>query len=323
MDDRRQRPGHDDQGSLRGLKGRAPKVAALAVAVLLWRWIPGDAFPGAEIVAYLPALLPGVVACIALALCEWPQTLRAIAICFAAGIFFVALVQEQPNLFRIPRRAAAAAEPHARIALYNVRSYRSGVNNIATHLAAESPDIIGLLEGTTNGRPPDTLVAQLGEEYRWVSTRRLSVASRLPIKEATRVRTDTELAIFRVEIKVHEQWAALWLVDVPSPGLRDSAELFAELEALLATERLPWIAIGDMNAPRHSAALHATFARYTDISARAPNAPRWLATWPSYLPLWQIDHAYCSKEFQPVAAHFAGARASDHRALVVEVAKGR
>ncbi|MDX2176789.1 MAG: endonuclease/exonuclease/phosphatase family protein [Candidatus Sumerlaeia bacterium] len=295
-------------------------LLAPALVALAGRWWPGDGWRVLLPFVYLPAaaaVLPALLGALVL-----PGRRSARAGLAGAAMLLGALgvLREQPALLP-PGGPDEAGEGEVRAVVFNVQTYNSASpKRIGELLRAERPDVVGLLEATVNGRVPEELKRSLGPEYRWVVARRLAVAARAPLGATRRIESGAGAYIFRSEAQLGGGPAAFYLVDFPWPLERDAPALFAELEGVLAAERLPSVVVGDFNTPRQSRLLRRAFAGWTDLSV-APDGPRHLATWPAEAPIWQIDHAFASEHFVARSARFFGAGASDHLGLSVGFAR--
>lgn len=293
--------------------GQAAWVSCLGL--LIARWVPGDRFDVTAPICYAPALvaaLPPLLLCAAFAG-------RARRRAFTASLLLggLAFMQEQPRLLPIPD---PAPPPHGRpikVLLLNVQSYRRGPKVVAGAIRAERPDVIALLESTSWGRVLPGFRQEMGDEYRWTSMRYLALGTRQPIESAESVPLPHDAFAARAVLDWEGRRMALWLIDMPTPPFRKGAEIYAELRPLLESEELPVLVVGDMNTPRQSPLLRRTFRTFEDAT-QAPGAPRWLATWPSGFPAWQIDHAR-TRGLVPTSTHFVEG-VSDHLGIVVEVA---
>lgn len=285
---------------------------------LLARWFPGDEWHWLGLVAYVPAPILGVLAAMLAIPATGPWSARLGAGGAALALGAVAFGFEQPNLL-MPPRGEPATGRSIRVMMYNVQSYRGGVRRIAEVIERENPDILLLAEGTSRGRVPEELKARLGRRYHWTQMRHLAMASVMTPKDSRRLASTPDVRVMRAHFAPPDSEPfAIWLVDVDSPRWRDTGEAFSELRQRIEAEELPLLLAGDLNAPRQSRALARATRGMQDLFRRG-EAPRWLATWPTVVPYWQIDHAFASPEFTAVRAGFAGDTRSDHHALVVEV----
>lgn len=104
----------------------------------------------------------------------------------------------------------------------------------------------------------------------------------------------------------------------PDPRVREIQN--AEMLDYIAGSPLPTILIGDLNAPPSAPEMQALFARLADA---------WLVvggdgfTYPAMNPVRRIDYVLTSQHFRAIAASVIPTTASDHRPVVVELARPR
>jgi len=81
----------------------------------------------------------------------------------------------------------------------------------------------------------------------------------------------------------------IWGFDLPSSPSLSRAALFASLQAQLVESGRPEpdLLLGDFNVPRGSRSLGRAFPEYR--SAFSESGAGWSGTWPTYLPLWDLD----------------------------------
>lgn len=293
-------------------------VYGAAVAATIVRWWPGDAVDALEPVVYAPVAVFAAVGLFATFFASGKFRKRAIAALLLLVLGTAGFLREQPALLW---RAAPGPTfgPPLRVMLYNVQSFRNKIPPVVTAIQDAHPHVVGLLEATTWGKVHGHLKTSTAPEYTWTTTRHLAIGSRVTLLETERIQFGENANIFRSRLEWDGREMAIWLVDMPAPPLRDAADLFAKLAALVETEDLPVIVIGDFNTPRQSRLLRNTFSGYHDLSL-APEGPRWLATWRNDLPLWQIDHGFASWHFSPIRAEIVSGGASDHLGIVFDVA---
>jgi endonuclease/exonuclease/phosphatase (EEP) superfamily protein YafD len=104
---------------------------------------------------------------------------------------------------------------------------------------------------------------------------------------------------------------------VSSPRVARDPQL-RRLVEWIGRER-PDLVVGDFNAPRNSLALTHLPAGYRHAYEAAGSG--WSATWPSFLPLWQIDHTLLGPAIEPARYGFFLSRASDHRGQRLEFSR--
>ena len=293
----------------------ARTLLALALASLAARFLVADRWIATEWNFHIPLPLPVLAALGAVLLSRPPK--RAAAV-LAAGLPLLLLAviwREQPNL--LPRRAAPESPNPIRLVAWNLMSYNLGEEKITQTLAGDDADIICILEGTDQGKPPDFLRKALGKNIHWASTRQMAIGSRIPIRDSGELPTQSRLRVFRATLEVQGRECAVYLIDMPTPPRLDTRDMYNELWAILKLEERPFLLVGDFNTPRGSWHLRRATRDLVDVY---PAAGRWgwLASWPSVFPIYQLDHAFCSGEFRPVDAHFGDARASDHCRQIVD-----
>lgn len=224
-------------------------------------------------------------------------------------------LREQPNLFGAREKPSAANT--SRLMSYNVMAYAISEEGIVNTVREHDPDVLCVVEGTFGTWAPQPLVKGLGDKYKWALGNRLSVASRLPILEEGQPVKGKEFAVLRVVVETPSGPVAIYTLDMNPPVRRRDGPAFAALEKMLAEESHPAIVVGDYNVPRSSVHLSRAMKGWND-AFRAAGANRYLATWPSPVPLWQIDHAYYAGEIEVTRATIPRSLASDHRPLVLE-----
>jgi endonuclease/exonuclease/phosphatase (EEP) superfamily protein YafD len=293
-------------------------IYGAALATMLVRWWPGDAVNLFQSVVYPPIAGFAGAGFFATFFASGAFRRRGAAAVVILVLGIAGFLREQPALLWRPS-AGPAYGPPLRVMLYNVQSFRNKIPPVVAVIKEEKPDVIGLLEATTWGKIHGNLKKFTAPDYTWTTTRHLALGSQMKLLETERIQFGNGGNIFRSRLEWDGRELALWLVDMPAPPLRDAENLFAELSALLETEELPLIVIGDFNTPRQSRLLRRTFSGYHDLSL-APEGPRWLATWRNDFPMWQIDHGFASWHFSPVRAEIVGGEASDHFGVVFDVA---
>jgi endonuclease/exonuclease/phosphatase family metal-dependent hydrolase len=102
----------------------------------------------------------------------------------------------------------------------------------------------------------------------------------------------------------------------PDPRVR--AMQNAEMLALIARSPLPTILVGDLNAPPSAPELQPLFARLLDAWSVSGGDG---FTYPAGNPVRRIDYVLTSQHFRAIAARVPPTTASDHRPVVVELAR--
>ena len=229
-----------------------------------------------------------------------------------------ALHHEQPRLLIVPAPAPIIpADGSAfRVMTYNVEGYHGGEQRVLDFIGESQPDILCLVEGTFANRAPPNVVKTLGDKYHWAVGERLSIASRYPIKESKVLKRTYGRIIMRAVVDVEGQDVAVILADIWVPRLRIEDQVFPELGAFVEMETGPVVLTGDFNTPRGSVWIARATAGMDDALLHE-GAPRYLATWPSYFPLWQIDHMFAGNGLKVLDAEIPHRWGSDHFPLLV------
>ncbi|MGF1571547.1 MAG: endonuclease/exonuclease/phosphatase family protein [Sumerlaeia bacterium] len=285
------------------------------LSLLILRLAFRDRWLGTEVLFWLPFwvfALPAALAILGLLGRRLKLTLIFATLLLSAVIFN----QEQP-LFFTPSSLVNTAKPANATTLlsWNVMMYNQGKRGVIEGYQEPDADINTLVEGTYQGDVPHFLKAELSADYRWVATRQMAVGSKYPVLDFQELTTRTPLRVFQSTLKTNQdEEFLLLLVDLPSPPRRTTAQCFLELEeVLLELQGKPTLVVGDFNTPRGSYWLNRVFRDYQDAYLHAEQRPSgWLASFPNYFPLVQIDHAFASPEITVHRAELLAGEASDH-----------
>lgn len=301
-------------------------TAALALT-LTGRLAPVDSHLSGPILylVYIPSILLVVAALMVGVVYTWrgwprPRIARVIvALTIMTGAGW-ALHREYPALLSANTRPASAPGGGLRVLMWNVQSYSQGRVRVVEAIRDAEADVVCLVEGTFGGHRPDAVARALGGDYDWAVGRRLSVATRLPLREAREVITNRSMSILRVVIGGEGGDFAVLLVDINPPARRGPGVL-AELRAAIDMETLPHLVVGDFNTPRGSRGLERATAGLEDLVA-AHAAGRWWATWPTRpYPMLQIDHAFAGGGLAVESLAIERTTLSDHARLVVTLGR--
>lgn len=283
-----------------------------ALACLFLRIVLRDLFVFSEWLFLVPAIVFAVPATL-FALPAWGGWRLRTGLAAALLLALVAtVVVEQPRL--VPFLVRAKNPPvgrTVRLVAWNVMSYNGGEKPVVDGYKEDDPDVVCLLEGTYRRGAPGFLRKEFGPQFEWIGTRQMAMGTRLPVREAEELNCRTRLRIFRARLDVDGQTLTAMLVDMPSPPRTDTADVYDELAEKLAAETGPLVLVGDFNTPRGSWHLGRATDGMRDFYTSSPGT-KWLASWRSDLPLYQIDHAFCSEGLVPVAANLRGPDGSDH-----------
>jgi vancomycin resistance protein VanJ len=219
-----------------------------------------------------------------------------------------------------------SAEPAAlRVAYWNVYGGRAGAATVAAAIVELDAEIVCLGEAGRAGHPADWEAFQRNLEralpgYRcvarastgWIGTRRSDVVK----VSFTRRRLERIGGAMCLDLSVGGRPLHLALVDLRSKPWLERKEGIAVLR-----EGLPerdWIALGDFNTPLSSHAFDEwrEEGRHAFEEAGAGYRP----TWPLPLPVLTLDHVWTGHGLRALRADVRSFTASDHRALVVDLA---
>lgn len=263
---------------------------------------------------YLPLALlaPNLIFLLLLSPLQWLW--RGAGIIASFTLLLIGFWIEQPNLFRSPPSPAAGGFT---VMGYNVKSYSWGSDRVIATILEHDPDILCLQEGTFGGWAPPKVKAALGSEYNWAVGDLLSVASRFPIRESRMLVSRGQIRVMRAIVETPKGAVTILSVDLAPPQRRIDSDAFDEFWALMEMQEGPVIVVGDMNVPRGSHQLGRATRGLTD-SFRSTGTPRYLATWPSHFPLWQIDHMFHREGVEVLNSWIGTSLASDHLPILAE-----
>lgn len=242
-----------------------------------------------------------------------------VAMGLALGAF--ALVREH-NVWRPEQSSDGALRLlHCNIHWPNRRNAPAVMEFIATR----SDDLIVLTE------PGWLLLEERGARLSaagWtvLRTGRFAVLSKLPILEARPlVRAEsTDLTLLRVDGSSRGLGElAICLADLPSDPLRPRMASAQRIRSLLegsfpnGAPKLDLVA-GDLNNTRDAASLRALFPAMRDAFDDAGRGVG--ASWPAFLPLWQLDHVLLGPKVRAVDYTLIDTGLSAHRAQEVALA---
>jgi len=289
----------------------------MLLAVFLSKILLEDRWFLAKFPFYVPAVLALPAALVAGLAGAGPWWWRAGLVAAAGGLGGTCLYIDQPMLFSSSMPSTKRGE--LRVMTYNVMAYMISEKEIEKAIREADPDVLCVVEGTFGQAPPG-LVRLLGKEYRWAVGKRLSIATRLPLGDSGMILDERNVKALAAQVRVNGEDVTVVAVDVRPPVRRDDWAAFDELYAVIQmqlSEGRPFVLSGDLNVPRGSYHLRRATAGLTDAFQAAP-AGRHVATWPSWLPLWQIDHAFNSPGVVPARAEVLEVFGSDHLPIVVE-----
>ncbi len=157
--------------------------------------------------------------------------------------------------------------------------------------------------------------ALAGRELRWLPGEML-LAVRGTISGIVPHRLDGGWAVV-ARVTVRDRPLTVIAVDFPSSPLRPRNGAFRRLDELIAAER-PDVVLGDFNTPRDSALFGSLRDGYAHAFEAAGSG--FDGTWHRRLPILAIDHVWCAPSVRVVSCRLESSGASDHRAVLAELA---
>lgn len=291
-------------------------LGLLGIVSLLLRWLLSDDHSALRVNLYVPILLPLGLAIVGAFALPAGWRIRAAAMGLIALVAMPSLLREQPRLLAW-RAAPVDTGDTLRLMTYNVMAYHGGMDEVAETIRSADPDVLCLVEGTFRGRRPEELARRLGDDYTWVVTERLSIASRLPVRESLAIEPRTGFLLQRAVIDLPSGPVTVYNLDMWTPIHREDPRDFGRLAQELGPEDGPAVLAGDFNVPRGSHQLARALDGWQDATASEAYAG-FLGTWPMPLPLLQLDYIFVRGGVRPLRVDIPWSNASDHRPVVID-----
>ncbi|MFH1496521.1 MAG: endonuclease/exonuclease/phosphatase family protein [Verrucomicrobiota bacterium] len=227
---------------------------------------------------------------------------------------------------------AQPPHPHAlKIVYANVQSENTDTTPLLALIAAESPDLIALLE--INARWDDDLSRALGQDFphRFVQPREdnfgLALYSRLPLADKTaKYLASPDFASLAATVRTSAGEVRLLLTHPPPPS--DSFNIRLRDQQIAAIGKwdgqdahtTPTVILGDFNATPWCPPLSALLDNHRLRLASRGHAI-YAATWPTNLPHLRIpiDHVLLGGRVRTNDFHVGPAIGSDHFPLIVDL----
>lgn len=300
------------------------------VVFLLLRYTIGEANPIVYALMALPApgwpMVFGLVGLVLLLL-RGRRRWGVIYLVFAAGIIFPLL---NPS-FESPKVGRAKA---LRVMTFNVQKFHNfSPSQVAASIKAENPDVVCLQEANSKA-PPTPLPKEFREllkEYEVAQRGQTAILSKFPItfsnSFALRSGTDgrpAQLVSIMVQgrpvflVCVHLQyfpWDGSISVSRASKNLMKETQ---SLEDLVKEPGVATIVAGDFNTLSHGRT-HRMMRRYMKDSFSS-TATGFGLTLPAVFPLKRLDYIYSGSGLVPLRSWVSTKVASDHRAVVADLA---
>ena len=126
------------------------------------------------------------------------------------------------------------------------------------------------------------------------------VLSRVPIQTCRVLLSAAGSQVVLIELEFQGRLLRIWAVDLPSDPALVRRALFEDLAARLDSLELdpPDLVLGDFNVPLNSVSLERTFPSMKNAFDQV--GVGWHGTWPSRLPLWQLDQVLLGDRIEGV-----------------------
>jgi len=205
----------------------------------------------------------------------------------------------------------------SRVIHWNIAHAPFGMDPVLETLSADRPEIVLLSECPDPGRPA-TLAERLFDNGAVHYASGMSLISTWQIVETH----DVDLP------RARGWWARLAnpgrVLDVLAVDLKSDPRRSrrAQLEGITEwvgrhDERIPLLVLGDFNTPRDSS--HFEPLRGQLYHGYERRGRGWPYTWPVPVPLWSIDHAWCSRRIRLWNYRLRYNRYSDHARQILDI----
>ncbi|MBO9695079.1 MAG: endonuclease/exonuclease/phosphatase family protein [Sphingopyxis sp.] len=285
-----------------------------------WLSLAGGFVPALDVLAsFLP--LFGLATLLGLLL-AWRWSRRTIIVAFL-GLLPVAIGVAPEATREIPAAPAGAAE--VRLLIHNVWRGNRDPADTAQAIIDTKPDVVMLQEVDGSFVP---MLAGLGQHFPYATQCPqgcdLAIFSRWPIGDSGYFLKDAKGRKFGPPML----WARIAGPDgraftvatlhYPRPTSRDQAVRRRDVaQALARIERDPLIVAGDMNLTPWAAAMREQDRAFAPLIRMT----RALPSWPRAVPVLPIDQLYAGPDWGLVSARQLPATGSDHRPLLVTLAR--
>jgi endonuclease/exonuclease/phosphatase family metal-dependent hydrolase len=302
----------------------------LCLALAVTGYAARDRWAGVAVLSYVP-LLPIALTSMALAAL---QSARVRARKALFGVSLIAVIWALPAMvgWGTPRLDHAPLASAVRLLHWNVLwGGPRGFDGMRDTIVAEAPDVVVLSEAPREA-PLADLVARLGRGWSMVHVQnpepanywyKMVVASRWPVRllgEQAVDRGRTMLA----QIDAPERSLRILVVDGQSDPARDRTKMLRDVAKIVRGEDRAGTPVdvlaGDFNAPGRSLGFDELFQAGYSLAASVSHS--WRATWPSFLPLLDLDHVLLRDSIAFDCRFFSNPN-SDHRGQVVRLSRRR
>ncbi|MBS3821338.1 MAG: hypothetical protein GVY16_08140 [Planctomycetes bacterium] len=202
---------------------------------------------------------------------------------------------------------------------WNLSHGWGGWSDIAAVLAEDDADVIGLVEAELGDEAREAIAGALPHHMILAGDAGLAVAVRGEAGQPQMIPLGEGSTCLRLDVRCKETDLAVLLVDIDSNPFTDRGGPIRAVQKLAAgiTDR-PVVILGDFNTPRDS-------AHFDDWDGALSNVGDslgcgWLATWPAWAPVLEIDHIWLSKRLEARRCRIGWSFQSDHRRVIAVIA---
>ena len=306
--------------------GFLPEVILFGnVVYLLVRFTVRDTIVAARYVFFLPAPV-FVAACFVGIIFRLAQRRRRWVALVTAAALAALLVCVWVDEFQIRGYAAAHSEAGSvKVVTWNIHGGRAGWGQVAERIRREEPDIVMLVEAYVSTSPDKSGVwAKEFPGYEVANKKgpmTVLVKGRVGMTRGDEIRIAPFYVSRYLSVEVEVEGRSLNLILIhPTPAFdRDSDGIYGKLVELIdeAGDEKPLILSGDFNTPPNSAYLAPVRER---LRSAFEVAGRGFAySWPSYLPMFAIDHTFVNSHIQVTDYCIEHTNLSDHCIQIMEL----
>lgn len=228
----------------------------------------------------------------------------------ASAVFICHLLVIENRYFARPNQTAHATY---RLMHWNVFRGYAGHDRLAAAIQQVPADIYVFSE------VPDDFELAV-DEFHQVRLGNMLVAANGPLNQPNRLETRDGLRLFSMTWQSPSGPIPIIVADMDSSIAVHRHPLLTELTNWIESER-PSLIVGDLNAPRRSAALSELPSGYEHAYESCGSG--WSATWPVPIPVYAIDQCIHDASVLPIRYELRSTSLSDHRQQIFEFAPNK
>lgn len=271
-----------------------------------------DAYWSTGLCFYVPTLVIGVFLLLFFA---YYLLLRSrLAFLFALLLmppaFLLAFVE---NRF-LPRNAPEPTAQTLRLVHWNVLYAKFGLAGVLQQLAAENADIV-VITDVPSGMSLRGVQQHMGASYQVTQKAGMAIFCRGSVYPGDVLTPKGPLTVVQVVCRLKGTDFSIFAVNMHSSIWIPRNRYLKELMRLMINHQ-PDFVVGDMNAPRRSAALNplpAGFRHAFDLAGSG-----WGYTWPEPRPLYAIDQCLVNSSIEALDYRLRATRLSFHRMQILD-----